>query len=149
MLVQDQVDMLLGINVDYNNGALSCNNNIQISLDQNCLATVTPEMVLEGTYNPGCLGDFQVVVKDWNTNAVIDLDPNTPYPQIGVAQIDVSSELRSLTSYRNSCWGSATLKTTALRLFIVFLTFACLAQIIQTQLHLVFRRLRKDVDLLL
>ena len=26
-----------GINVDYNNGALSCNNNIQISLDQNCL----------------------------------------------------------------------------------------------------------------
>ena len=27
------------------------------------------------------------MVKDWNTNAVIDLDPNTPYPQIGVAQI--------------------------------------------------------------
>ena len=97
-----------GINVDYNNGALSCNNNIQISLDQNCLATVTPEMVLEGTYNPGCLGDFQVVVKDWNTNAVIDLDPNTPYPQIGVAQIGRKLRITIIDPYTgNSCWGSA------------------------------------------
>ncbi len=97
-----------GINIDHNNGALSCNNNIQISLDQNCWATVTPEMVLSGNYSPGCLGDFQVVVKDWNTNAVIDLDPNTPYPQIGAAQIGKKLRVSVIDPYTgNSCWGSA------------------------------------------
>ncbi len=97
-----------GINVDYNNGALSCNNNIQISLDQNCLATVTPEMVLEGTYTPACLGDFQVVVRDWITNAIIDLDPNENYPQIGGAQIGRKLKITIIDPYTgNSCWGSA------------------------------------------
>ncbi len=97
-----------GISVDGNNGALSCNNNIQISLDENCQATVTPEMVLEGTYTPGCLGDFQVVVRDWNTNALIDLDPNVHYPQIGAAQIGRKLRITIIDPYTgNSCWGSA------------------------------------------
>ncbi|MEO6191085.1 MAG: hypothetical protein ABIO44_12775, partial [Saprospiraceae bacterium] len=97
-----------GINVDYNNGALACNNNIQISLDQNCSATITPDMVLEGTYSPGCLGDFQVVVRDWITNAIIDLDLNTPYPQIGYPQIGRKLRITVIDpSTGNSCWGSA------------------------------------------
>ncbi|NOT37150.1 MAG: T9SS type A sorting domain-containing protein [Saprospiraceae bacterium] len=100
-----------GINVDANNGAISCNNNIQISLDQDCWATVTPEMVLSGTYTPGCLGDFQVVVRDWNTNAVIDLDPNNPYPQIGYAQIGKKLKISVIDPYTgNSCWGTATVE---------------------------------------
>ncbi|MCC6816318.1 MAG: T9SS type A sorting domain-containing protein [Saprospiraceae bacterium] len=97
-----------GINIDHNNGALSCNNNIQISLDEYCQATITPEMVLSGTYTPGCLGDFIVVAKDWNSNAIIDNDPNTPYPQIGYAQIGKKLRISIIDPYTgNSCWGSA------------------------------------------
>ncbi|MEP7196588.1 MAG: cohesin domain-containing protein [Saprospiraceae bacterium] len=96
------------INIDANNGALSCNNNIQISLDENCSATITPDMVLEGTYSPACLGDFAVEVRDWNTNAIIDLDPNTPYPQIGFAQIGRKLKITIIDPFTgNSCWGSA------------------------------------------
>jgi len=71
-----------GINIDANNGAIACNNNIQISLDENCIATVTPDMVLEGNISSTCPGDFTVVVRDWVTNSIIYIDPITLYPQI-------------------------------------------------------------------
>lgn len=36
------------VNYDVNNGALACNDNVQISLGVDCQATISPEMILEG-----------------------------------------------------------------------------------------------------
>ena len=97
-----------GINIDANNGAIACNNNIQISLDENCIATVTPDMVLEGNISSTCPGDFTVVVRDWVTNAIIDIDPITHYPQIGYKQIGHKLKITITDpSTGNNCWGTA------------------------------------------
>ncbi|MCK6692177.1 MAG: hypothetical protein L6Q97_08760, partial [Thermoanaerobaculia bacterium] len=40
--------------------ALTCNDLVQVSLDQNCQAVVTPDMILEGTYF--CFDDYTVTV---------------------------------------------------------------------------------------
>ena len=87
-------------------GQLACNDDIQISLDETCLATITPDMVLEGTgYN---YADMLVIARDWVTRAIIDVDPIMPGVQIGAAQIGRHLELtvREISS-GNSCWGRA------------------------------------------
>ncbi|HRI01899.1 MAG TPA: cohesin domain-containing protein [Saprospiraceae bacterium] len=87
-------------------GQLACNDDIQISLDETCTATITPEMVLEGTgYN---LADMEVIARDWQSNAIIDIDPVTPGVQIGAAQIGKHLRLtvREIST-GNSCWGRA------------------------------------------
>ncbi len=97
-----------GINIDANNGAFACNNKIQISLDQNCRATIFPDMVLEGGGNVSCPGDYTVVVRDWITNQIIDIDPIAHYPQIGRAQIGRKLRISVIDPFTgNSCWGAA------------------------------------------
>ncbi|MBK7233860.1 MAG: T9SS type A sorting domain-containing protein [Saprospiraceae bacterium] len=97
-----------GINVDVNNGAIACNNNIQISLDQDCRATIYPDMILEGGGNVSCPGDYSVVARDWNTNQIIDLDLFRHYPQIGAAQIGKKLKITITDPFTgNSCWGTA------------------------------------------
>jgi hypothetical protein len=100
-----------GISIDANNGAIACNNNIQISLDENCLATIKPDMILEGGTNSDCPGDYTVVARDWNTNQIIDLDAFAHYPQIGAAQIGKKLKITVTDPFTgNSCWGSATVE---------------------------------------
>jgi hypothetical protein len=97
-----------GINTAVTQGAIACDNHIQISLDENCGATITPEMVLAGSNNIGCVGGYTVEARDWNTNALIDLDPVRHYPQIGAGQIGKKLKLIVTNPYTgNSCWGTA------------------------------------------
>ncbi len=88
-------------------GQLACNDDIQISLDENCLATINPDMVLEGAGIVNAA--YTVVVRDWVTNAIIDVDPATPGSQIGAAQIKrhLQITVREVAPPYNSCWGRA------------------------------------------
>ena len=43
--------MLFGFYTHSSGQAMFCNNNIQVSVDANCSAVITPDMILEGTYN--------------------------------------------------------------------------------------------------
>ena len=88
-------------------GQLACNDDIQISLDENCRATINPDMVLEGS---GIVNDaYTVIVRDWATNAIIDVDPATPGSQVGAAQIKrhLQITVREVAPPYNSCWGRA------------------------------------------
>ncbi|MDQ3141738.1 MAG: T9SS type A sorting domain-containing protein [Bacteroidota bacterium] len=98
-----------GINMDINNGAIACNDDVQISLDQFCTATITPDMILEGEGdNASCPGDFVVTVRDWITNKIIDADPVAFGAQIGRAQIGRHLKITVTDpATGNSCWGKA------------------------------------------
>ena len=48
---------------------LACNNSLNVSLDENCQAIVTPDFILEGTY--GCFDDYEVVLTEPNGNVVL------------------------------------------------------------------------------
>ncbi|HEX5626133.1 MAG TPA: HYR domain-containing protein, partial [Saprospiraceae bacterium] len=89
---------------------LVCHDEIQVSLDENCSATISAdEMLAGGPYR--CYDDYIVEIRDWITNQLIDRDPNTPGSQVGVQ--DIGRELKitvrdPLTG--NSCWGHATVE---------------------------------------
>ncbi len=90
--------------------ALACHDEIQISLDENCFATISPDEVLSGgPYR--CYNDYTVEIRDWITNAVIDRQPGVTGSQVGVQDIGRSLKLTvrdPLTG--NSCWGHATVE---------------------------------------
>jgi hypothetical protein len=90
--------------------ALACHDEIQISLDQNCSATISADEVLAGgPYR--CYDDYVVTVQDWITNAVIDRQPNTPGVQVGVQDIGRALKITVRDPLNgNSCWGHATVE---------------------------------------
>jgi hypothetical protein len=90
--------------------ALACNDEIQISLDQNCSATIGADMVLEG--GPyACYDNYIVEARYWTGGGLIDRNPNLAGVQINGS--DIGKELKltvrdPLTG--NSCWGHATVE---------------------------------------
>ncbi|MBK8955831.1 MAG: T9SS type A sorting domain-containing protein [Saprospiraceae bacterium] len=88
---------------------LACHDEIQISLDENCLATISADEVLAGgPYK--CFDDFEIEVRDWITNLIIDRSPN-PGIQVGIQ--DIGRELKITVRdpvTGNSCWGHATVE---------------------------------------
>ncbi|MEL6864999.1 MAG: T9SS type A sorting domain-containing protein [Bacteroidota bacterium] len=82
------------------NPTLSCNANVNVSLDANCQATVTPEMILEGSNS--CIDNYEVSIYE---NAI---DPNNLIEQplnssqIGLDLIAVVTDPVS----GNFCFGS-------------------------------------------
>ena len=86
--------------------ALACNDNVQVSLDQNCTATIDPDMILEG--GPyGCYGRYRVVVHgNGHGSAGIDRDPASPGVQLDMNDFGncyITSVFDTVTG--NSCWG--------------------------------------------
>ena len=96
-------------------GGISCNNSVQVSLNQDCMANLTPPMVLEGEEadcsNPVFLplGTYYeiVVVKTLLGAVVPDQDPST----VNVHEIDggyigqsLSVKVREVVN-GNTCWG--------------------------------------------
>ncbi|MBI5914055.1 MAG: hypothetical protein HY842_01655 [Bacteroidetes bacterium] len=94
---------------------ISCNDQMQISVNQNCVAQLTPDMVLEGEYQQ-CSSDFLlplgsyyqvVMVTTAFGEPVPDLNPATP----NVYEISGSYIGQYLTVkimekvYGNNCWG--------------------------------------------
>jgi len=80
--------------------SLACNGTTQVSLDVNCEALITPEMILndQATSCPG--GVFEVVVMD-NTNTPI---PTSPVVPAGYCDQVLYVKVVDLTS-GNTCWG--------------------------------------------
>jgi subtilisin-like proprotein convertase family protein len=87
--------------------SLFCHDEIQISLDQNCSATIGADEVLSGgPYR--CFDEYVVEARDWITNQLIDRQPNVPGTQVGVQ--DIGRELKVTVKdplNGNSCWGHA------------------------------------------
>ncbi len=90
--------------------ALACHDEIQISLDENCSATISADEVLSGgPYR--CYDDYTVEIRDWITNNIVDRQPNVPGAQVGVQ--DLGRELKITVrdpQTGNSCWGHATVE---------------------------------------
>jgi hypothetical protein len=90
--------------------ALACNDEIQISLDQNCSATITADMVLEG--GPyACYDNYIVEARYWTGGGLIDRNPNLAGVQINGT--DIGKELKLTVRdpvTGNSCWGHATVE---------------------------------------
>jgi hypothetical protein len=85
--------------------ALACNDDVQVSLDDSCKATIGADMILEG--GPyGCYDDYIVEVRDWVTNALVDRCTNQAGPQIDCR--DIGREFKVTVrdpETGNSCWG--------------------------------------------
>lgn len=79
---------------------LVCNNDVQISLDDDCQVEVTPDMILEGEGPISC--DYQVEISDMNGN-VIPTSPIITNLYVGkTLQVSVSL---GTDPNANSCWG--------------------------------------------
>ena len=96
-----------GIFLDKPNGELVCDDHIQVSLDTNCKATIFPSMILENEDGDGCsYGDYVIELRDWNTGALVDVDPFLPWPQVGLEQVGHKYMVKIIDpASGNSCWG--------------------------------------------
>ncbi len=94
-----------GINLNVPHmGAMVCDDDIQVSLDESCLATIEPSMVLEGEEFPCGVPNYQIIVSDWNTGAVIDDHP-APWPQLGINRIGGTYKVLIIDPLSgNRCW---------------------------------------------
>lgn len=90
--------------------ALACHDEIQISLDENCSATISSDEILSGgPYR--CYDEYIITIRDWITNAIIDRQPNVPGSQVGIQDIDRELKITVTdTATGNSCWGHATVE---------------------------------------
>ncbi|MCB0706879.1 MAG: HYR domain-containing protein, partial [Saprospiraceae bacterium] len=81
---------------------VSCNDTIQVSVDQNCEALLTPDDFLEGSY--GCYDDYEVIVFDG-----INQIPTSPV--IGVEYLGeyLTVQVHHLVS-GNYCWSTVILE---------------------------------------
>ncbi len=75
-----------------------CKDTVNISLDENCTAVVTPDLILKGVYN---YSDFEVIIKDQSTGLVIPSNPVVSSAYKGKF-LEVSIKHRCSN---NSCWG--------------------------------------------
>ncbi len=84
---------------------LVCHDEVQVSLDENCSATVSAdEMLAGGPYR--CYDDYIIEIRDWITNVLIDRQPNVPGVQLGIQ--DIGHEFKVTVKdpkTGNSCWG--------------------------------------------
>ncbi len=89
---------------------LACNDEVQISLDQNCEATIGADMILEG--GPyGCYDDYIVQVRYWTGGGLVDRNLLKAGTQINGQ--DIGKELKITIidpETGNSCWGHATVE---------------------------------------
>ena len=81
---------------------IACNDNIQISLAENCEALITPDMILEGTY--GCFDDYQVDIL--KGSRIISTSPMVTNSNIGQ---NLTTKVTHLIS-GTSCWGTINLE---------------------------------------
>jgi len=80
---------------------LVCNDQVQVSLDSTCSATITPDMVLEGTY--GCFDDYAVLL---TSPSGVPLGNTVDANHIGQTLTATVTHLNS----GNTCWGLITIE---------------------------------------
>ncbi len=72
---------------------LTCNDNVQVTLDDDCYKEITADMILEGTYDPIC-EPFTVIVEPTGGNFVTG------------DQIGQTVSVSVYSAGNNSCWGT-------------------------------------------
>ena len=88
----------------YSQCSLKCNNQVNISLDENCMATITPNMIINAT-STTCPGAM-LTVRLENSNGGIISPPN-----VGLTHIDQTfSAIVTDSNSGNSCWGNVTVE---------------------------------------
>ncbi|MCC6816319.1 MAG: HYR domain-containing protein [Saprospiraceae bacterium] len=91
-------------------GSMTCVDNIQISLDENCYATVSADAFLVGgPYR--CFNEYKVKVQLWNGGSLIDRDPLKAGVQVSYQ--DIGHELKVTitdTVSGNNCWSRASVE---------------------------------------
>ncbi len=88
----------------YSQCSLKCNNQVNISLDENCMATVTPEMIIN-SLSTTCPGGMYSVRLESTNGAIIDP------PIVGLSQVDQTFSARVTDSNSgNNCWGNVTIE---------------------------------------
>src|SRR5690606_35600063 len=75
---------------------VACNDAIQVSMDENCEALITPDMVLEGTY--GCFDNYRLELRTSSGGVV-----SNPIPSFYIGKT-VIARVTHIPS-GNSCWG--------------------------------------------
>lgn len=103
--------MLIGlIALSQNSSAqcsLACNANTQISLNSDCQAVVTPDMILNGSMTSCSLGVFEVVVTDLAGNVI----PGSPVvTDAHLGKTWMVSVRDTSVSNGNECWGYITVE---------------------------------------
>ncbi len=91
-------------------GSLTCEDNVQISLDDKCSVTVSADYFLKGgPYR--CYSEYKVLIQLWTGGNYIDRDPSTPGTQLNASDIGKVLKVTILdTVSGNSCWGKATVE---------------------------------------
>jgi HYR domain/Secretion system C-terminal sorting domain/Cohesin domain len=74
---------------------LTCNDNVQVTLDDDCFKEITADMILEGTYDASC-EPFTVVVEVTGSNFVTG------------DQIGETVNVSVTAANNNTCWGTIT-----------------------------------------
>lgn len=91
-------------------GFLACADNIQISLDDKCQATISADAFLVGgPYR--CFDEYKVLIQLWNGGPYIDRDPSKRGVQVNGSDIGKIYKVTIIdTVTGNSCWGKATVE---------------------------------------
>ena len=95
--------MLLGTTSSLAQCYMACNNNVPISLDENCEATVEPDDIIEGFETTPCNGPFTIEILDENDN-IIPTNPVVTGTYLGMT-LTVRAIDGASTNY---CWGTIT-----------------------------------------
>ena len=87
---------------------LACNNGVQVSLDNTCSVTITPDMVLEGDPDPSC--NYVIAVLDAGNNPIAT-SPMVTGDNIGqTLTVSVTDMTPGSPTFGNSCWGEITVE---------------------------------------
>ncbi len=84
--------------------SLACNDNINLSVDGDCEATVTVDMILEGYEGIDCDGPFVVEIQ------YLDGTPIPTSPSVGATEVGQTFIVMVSDPTGNSCWGNLTVE---------------------------------------
>ncbi len=93
--------MEVGVQVVPTPATVVCNDHVQVSFDENCVAEISPDLILEGSY--ACFDDYRVTLAD--TFGVPVANP-LGFAQAGHTFVATVEHLES----GNTCWGRITLE---------------------------------------
>ncbi len=91
-------------------GSLACADDIQVSLDDNCSATISADLFLVGgPYR--CFSDYKILLQLWNGGAYIDRNLTKRGVQVNASDIGKILKVTIVdTVSGNSCWSKMTVE---------------------------------------
>ena len=94
-------------------GAIACNDMINLSLDENCQAIITADLILEGG-DYGCYNDYTIMVLESHESNAPQINLPTDingFPVVGPEYVGDTLTIKIIDpDTGNSCWGSAVIE---------------------------------------